>query len=87
MPTGNCRRPSRAAWVVLKISRQPADFGLGLADHENLLVRAGFVQFLAHPVDVAAEALDRLDLQPAGGFQRRGRHGGRRNRGKLKHPL
>ena len=48
---------------------EPADLGLGLADDENLLARAGLVQFVAHPVDVAAEALDRLDLQPARRFE------------------
>ena len=66
---------------------QPADFGLGLADDEHLLARAGFVQFVADAVDVAAESLDRFDLQPAGRFQRRRGHGRRRHRRKAEHLL
>ena len=54
---------------------QAADFGLGLADEEDLLAAAGVVQFLADLVDVAAEALDRLDRQPASRFQRAGGDG------------
>ena len=66
---------------------QPADLGLGLTDHEDFLPRAGLVQFVADAVDVAAESLDRFDLQPAGGFQRRRGHRRGGDRGKAKHLL
>ena len=61
---------------------QPADFGLGLTDEEDLLAAAGIVQFFADLVNVAAEAFDRLDRQPASRFQRaRGnRRGGDRRK-------
>ncbi len=65
--------------------RQAAHLGLGLANQENLLAGAGVVQFVADLVDVAAEALDRFDLQPAGGLQRAGGHGRGRHRGEAAH--
>ena len=70
-----------------KTSRQPPDLGLGLADDEHLLAGAGLVQLVADAVDVAAEALDRFDLQPAGRFQRAGRHGRGGDRRKPEHLL
>ena len=87
VPTGNRNRPSWAACVAPNRSREPADFGFGLADDEHLLAHAGFVQFVAHAVDVAAESLDRFDLEPASGFQRRRGHGRRRHRRKTERLL
>ena len=43
------------------------------------------VELLPHFGNIAAEAFDRLGLQPAGRFQRRDRQAGRRDRGKLVH--
>ena len=42
---------------------EPPGFRFGLADDEHLLAHAGFVQFVADAIDVAAEPLDRFDLQ------------------------
>ena len=66
---------------------KPANFGLGLADDEHLLAHAGLVQFVAHAVDVAAETLDRFDLQPASRLERSRSHRRRRHRRKAKHLL
>ena len=69
-----CRRevepPARASCVPREEVGQTPHLGLGLADDEHVLARAGRVQLVAHLADVAAEALDRFDLQPAGRLQR-----------------
>ena len=49
---------------------QPEDLGLGLTDEEGLLAAARVVELFADLLDVAAEAFDRLDRQPASRFQR-----------------
>ena len=72
---GKCKRFFLGGLGRAEDVAQPADLGLGLADDKHLLAGPGLVQFVAHAVDVAAEALDRFDLQPAGGFQRRRGHG------------
>ena len=86
-PMGKCRRPSCGGLGRAEDVSQPADLGLRLADDEHLLAGAGLVQFVADAVDVAAEALDRLDLQPAGRFQRRRRHGRRGHGREVEHLL
>ena len=87
VPMGKCRRSFAGGLRAAEDVAEPADLGVGLADDEHLLARAGLVQFVADPVDVAAEPLDRFDPQPAGRFQRRRGHGRRRDRGKAKHLL
>ena len=62
---------------------QAVDFGLRLAHEEDLLTATGVVEFLANFLDVAAEALDRLDRQPARCFQRAGGNGRGRDGWKL----
>src|SRR5271157_6571595 len=62
---------------------QSADLGLGLTYEEDLLATAGIIEFFADLIDVAAEALDRLDWQPASRFHRARGNGRGGDRGKL----
>ena len=62
-------------------------FGLGLADDKNLLTGRSLVEFVADAVDITAKALDRLDFQSAGRFQRSGGHRRSRYRRKMKYLL
>ncbi len=71
---GNRKFPARRDFRIGEEIFQPFGFGLGLTDDEHLLSRAGFIQFFADTVDVAAEALHRFDLESAGRFQGAGRY-------------
>ena len=70
-PSGKCSFASVGQPRLGEDVGQPLALGLGLADDEHLLPVAGGVQLVAHLGDVAAETLDRFDLQLAGRFQRR----------------
>ncbi len=50
---------------------QPLTLGLGLADDVYVLPFGRGIELLPYLGNVAAEAFDRLGLQPAGRFQRR----------------
>ena len=62
---------------------QPLDLRIGLADDEHLVAEAHLVELVADLGDVAAEPLDRLELQVGRLLHRTRRHARRRHRGKL----
>ena len=76
-----------ASWVVPKISASRSTSASVWQTTNTSWPAPGCVQFVADLADVAAEPLDRLDLQPAGRLQRAGRHGRRGDRGKPQHLL